>query len=87
MLAPWIGVQIANTIRQVQSRSIETVQPQRAALEVARHEADSDEHETVIVGDVVPDGPPTEPAKPSAESSASQTNVDENERDDDDTRS
>src|SRR5699024_3173009 len=31
MLAPWIGVQIANNIRQVDGRSIQTVPPQQAA--------------------------------------------------------
>lgn len=87
MLAPWIGVQIANTIRQVQSRSIQTVPPQQAALEAARGEAADEQNDAVIVGDVVSDKAATATAKPSAESSASAAEFDENERDDDDTRS
>lgn len=87
MLAPWIGVQIANTIRQVQSRSIQTVPPQQAALEAARGEADDEDNDTVIVGDVVHNQSAAQTAKPSAESSAFAAEFEENERDDDDTRS
>lgn len=65
MLAPWAGVQIANTLRQVQARSIETVPPQRAALEAAAEQA-HDEEDTVIVGDVVPDESPSDTTTPSA---------------------
>ncbi|GAA4472834.1 hypothetical protein GCM10023190_03890 [Enteractinococcus fodinae] len=87
MLAPWIGVQVANTIRQVQARSIETVQPQQAALEAARGEAEEDDNDTVIVGDVLDDQPAAQTAKPSAESSATEAQFGQNERDDDDKRS
>jgi len=91
MLAPWIGVQIANNIRQVQNRSIEAVQPQRAAIEAAEQETASKDGQTVIVGDVVADEDEEEPesdtATPSAESPETRDGFDENERDNDDKRS
>ena len=86
MLAPWIGVQIANTLRQVQARSIQTVPPQQAALEAASTEADSDT-DTVIVGDVVSDDFSADTPTPSAESPAPEASFGDNERDNDDKRS
>lgn len=82
MLAPWVGVQIANTLRQVQTRSIETVQPQQAALEVASGEAEADE-DTVIIGDVVTEESSPETTTPSAESSATAESFDDNGGDSD----
>lgn len=87
MLAPWIGVQIANTIRQVDERSIKAVPPQRAALEAASEEAEENE-DTVIVGDfVVADEDEEAPPTPSAKSDATEQDLDENKKDDDDTGS
>ena len=86
MLAPWIGVQIANNIRQVSNRSIQAVAPQQAAIEAATKDHAGDA-ETVIVGDVVNDDTEPTSATPSAETSASGTDFDENEKDDDDERS
>lgn len=87
MLAPWIGVQIANNIRQVDGRSIEVIPPQQAALQAATQETDETEPDTVIVGDFVVEEPQGASATPSAESSAHEPLFDENEKDHDDTRS
>ena len=87
MLAPWIGVQIANNIRQVDGRSIEVIPPQQAALEAAAQESGDVDPDTVIVGDFVINDSEPQSATPSAESSASGPSFDENEKDDDDTRS
>lgn len=87
MLAPWVGVQIANTIRQVDGRSIAPVPPQREALEAARHEAEEGEDDTVIVGDIVVEDEEYDSPTPSAESDADALHVDENKKDNDDTRS
>lgn len=84
MLAPWIGVQIANNIRQVDGRSIEAVPPQREALEVAKKQTD-DGHDTVIVGDFVVEDQESPMSSPSAESDAPETGVGHNEKDNDDT--
>lgn len=85
MLAPWIGVQIANTIRQVDGRSLKTVPPQQAALEAAEHEPTDDEEDSVIVGDFIVEEP--HPAgTPSAESAANGSKLDEDEKHHDDTR-
>lgn len=62
MLAPWIGVQIANNIRQVQGRSIQSVPPQQAALQAAQHDAEESPQDTVIVGDIVDDIPDHQPS-------------------------
>lgn len=86
MVAPWIGVQIANNIRQVDNRSIEPVPPQREALDAARREAEEGEDDTVIVGDVVVEDEADSPT-PSAESDAETFHIDENKKDNDDTRS
>lgn len=88
MLAPWIGVQIANTIRQVDGRSIEVIPPQQAALEAASLD-DADDQEagdgTVIVGDVVVDDQDSPTHTPSAESDANDVAVDQDKKDNDDT--
>lgn len=85
MLAPWIGVQIANNIRQVDGRSIEAIPPQQAALEAARQEADDAEDDTVIVGDVVSDDDGSTGSKPAAESYAENGDMKENGKGNDDT--
>lgn len=87
MLAPWIGVQIANNIRQVDGRSIRSIPPQQAAIEAAQHEADEGDDDTVIIGDVVVDETHADQRTPSAESSAQHAGVDEDEKKHDDTRS
>ena len=86
MLAPWLGVQIANNIRQVDGRSIEAVPPQREALEAARKQTD-DGDDTVIVGDFVVEDPDASTSSPSAEYDASEAGVDHNKKDNDDTGS
>ncbi|GAA2042322.1 hypothetical protein GCM10009720_23650 [Yaniella flava] len=86
MIAPWIGVQIANNIRQVDGRSIEPIPPQQAALEAASQDAEPSDDDTVIVGDVVHDDTDIG-TSPSAESDARAADVGENEKDNDDTRS
>lgn len=85
MLAPWIGVQIANTIRQVDSRSMKTIPPQQAALEASSHDADAPEDDTVIVGDFVVQDPQAA-STPSAESAANGSKLSEDEKHNDDTR-
>ena len=85
MLAPWIGVQIANNIRQVQDRSITAVAPQQAALAAAKHQTKEGDDDTVIVGDIVDDN--TDSGTPSAESTADPADLDEDEKKHDDTRS
>lgn len=87
MLAPWIGVQIANNIRQVQDRSITAVPPQQAALAAARHEAEEGDDDTVIVGDIIDDNTEPDSGTPSAESTADPADLDEDEKKHDDTRS
>ena len=87
MLAPWIGVQIANNIRQVENRSITAVPPQQAALEAAKHEAEEGDDDTVIVGDIINDDSESPSRTPSAESPADPTDLDEDEKKHDDTRS
>lgn len=87
MLAPWIGVQIANNIRQVDGRSIEVIRPQQAALQAAAQESGETEPDTVIIGDYVVEEPPASSTTPSAESSAHEPLFDENKKDHDDTRS
>lgn len=87
MLAPWIGVQIANTIRQVGGRSIEAIPPQQAAIEAAQQEADDADDDTVIVGDVVAEDNDATAPKPSAESGADTRNLRDNEGSNDDTGS
>lgn len=87
MLAPWIGVQIANNIRQVQSRSIQPIAPQQAAIEAARHEAEESQDDTVIIGDVIVDETETTQPTPSAESDTQRVDLDEDEKWHDDTRS
>ncbi|GAA4109370.1 DUF3099 domain-containing protein [Enteractinococcus coprophilus] len=80
MLAPWIGVQIANNIRQVENRSITTVPPQQAALEAAKHEAEESDDDAVIIGDVIDDASDQAPRTPSAESAAGQADLDQDEK-------
>lgn len=87
MLAPWIGVQIANNIRQVDDRSIQTVPPQQAALTVAQQQADDTNSQTVIVGDYVVHDDNDFTSTPSAESEEDDIYLSEHEKDDDDTRS
>ncbi|MDN6489624.1 MAG: DUF3099 domain-containing protein [Yaniella sp.] len=86
MLAPWIGVQIANNIRQVDGRSIESVPPQQEALEVAKKQA-HDGDDTVIIGDFVVEAQGPATSTPSAESDAQDADVDQNKKDNDDTGS
>lgn len=87
MLAPWFGVQIANTIRQVQDRSIEVVPPQQAALTEAKQRSEDNDGDTFIVGDVVDDEDTPDSTTPSAESDAEATVFDENREHHDDTGS
>lgn len=86
MLAPWIGVQIANNIRQVDGRSIQTVPPQQAALTVAQQQAD-DHDQTVIIGDYVVHDDQGSATTPSTESDENYAYLSKHEKDDDDTRS
>lgn len=87
MLAPWVGVQIANNIRQVDGRSVKSIPPQQAALEEASQETKDDPDHTVIVGDFVVGDQNASAPTPSAESDADDTDLDDNEKDNDDTRS
>lgn len=83
MLAPWIGVQIANNIRQVDGDSAEIIEPQLAAIEATQHAALETSEQIVLIGDfIVGDLSDT----PTAESSASRAAEDDNEKDHDDTR-
>ncbi len=86
MLAPWIGVQIANNIRQVDGRSITTIPPQQAALEAAQHEADVGE-DSVIIGDVIDGQEDTPHPTPTAKSAAKADDLGHDEKKHDDTRS
>lgn len=86
MLAPWVGVQIANNIRQVDGRSIESVPPQQETLEVAKKQAHDDD-DTVIIGDFVVEDQGRATSTPSAESDAQDAQVDQNKKDNDDTGS
>lgn len=83
MLAPWIGVQIANNIRQVDGQSAEMLEPQLAAIEAIQHAALESSEQIVLVGDFIVEDPSD---TPTAESSATPDVDDDNERDHDDTR-
>lgn len=87
MVAPWIGVQIANNIRQVDGRSIEPIPPQQAAVTAAKQKAEAADDDTVIIGDVVPDNDVSDTSTPSAESDADPADLYQNWKDDDDTGS
>lgn len=65
MLAPWVGVQIANNIRQVSNTSETTVPPQQAALETAHsnQENDAAPEDTVLIGDFVTNDKPSAAAE------------------------
>src|SRR5699024_5642118 len=87
MLAPWIGVQIAKKIRQVDDRSIQTVPPQQAALGVATTQAGEINLKTLMDGDYVVHDNNDFTSTPSAESQEDDTYLSEHEKDYDDTRS
>src|SRR5699024_101121 len=86
MLAPWIGVQIANNIRQVQNRSIEMVAPQQAALETVKDVAEQPE-DTVLTGDFIIEDPGDRSATPSAKRHADHGDLGEDEKHNDTSRS
>lgn len=87
MLAPWIGVQLANNIRQVSNTPVvEMPEPHQAAIAAATRSSDGGDDDTVIVGDFIVEDD-ARPTTPSAESSDNGTRGDQNEKDHDDSRS